>query len=99
MRACLYHEDYGPTDPQFDVHANHDALLHGVEGWHRLLGQARNRDEFDAAKGVVLSGKNVAWCDQGYEWTETPTVEWGIFLLLVVLLPWRLFRLWHRLAP
>ncbi len=50
-------------------------------------------------KAALLTGKSVAWCDQGYGWAETPGLEWGFALLLAVLLPWRILRWWRGRAP
>jgi hypothetical protein len=95
--ACLYHGDYGPADPAFDLAA---ALHAGARGWMvdaRLLKDARNIGEAEAVERHLIRGEPVSWCDQGYAWTEQDAVSWFYLgALLLVVLPYLIFKIKAR---
>ena len=95
--VCLYHGDYGPTDPAFSLSAPSQA---GVRGWvvdGTLLKDARNIGEAEAIQRHVIRGEAVSWCDQGDSWAEQDAVSWFYFTaLLFVILPYLIFKVKAR---
>jgi hypothetical protein len=94
---CLYHGDYGPADPAFDLGS---ASQFGVRGWMvdaTLLKDARNIGEAEAIERHLIRGESVSWCDQGYGWAEQDTLGWfyaAAFLFIV--LPYLIFKIKAR---
>jgi hypothetical protein len=95
--ACLYHGDYGPADPAFDVGA---ASPFGARGWvvdAALLKGARNVGEAEAVQRHLIRGESVSWCDQGYAWAEQDAVSWFYLAALVfVVLPYLILKIKAR---
>src|SRR5271167_196083 len=95
--VCLYHDDYGPADPAFDVGA---ASHFGARGWvvdATLLKGARNIGEAEAIQRHLIRGESVSWCDQGYAWAEQDSVSWFyVVALLFVVPPYLIFRIKTR---
>lgn len=91
--VCLYHGDYGPADPAFDVGA---AWPFGARGWvvdAALLKGARNVGEAEAIQRHLIRGESVSWCDQGYAWAEQDAVSWFFLAaLLFVVLPYLIVK-------
>ena len=61
--VCLYHGDYGPADPAFDLGS---ASHFGMRGWMvdaTLLKNARNIGEAQAIERHLIRGESVSWCD------------------------------------
>jgi hypothetical protein len=92
--VCLYHGDYGPADPAFDLGA---ASHFGARGWPvdaTLLKDARNIGEAEAIQRHLIRGESVSWCDQGYAWAEQDAVGWFyLAALLFVVLPYLIFKI------
>jgi hypothetical protein len=87
--VCLYHGDYGPADPAFDMGA---AAHLGAP-----LKGARNIGEAEAVQRHSIRGESVSWCDQGYAWAEQDVVSWFyLAALLVVVLPYLIFKIKAR---
>jgi 4-amino-4-deoxy-L-arabinose transferase-like glycosyltransferase len=95
--VCLYHGDYGPADPTFDLGS---ASHFGMRGWvvdATLLKNARNIGEAEAIQRHLIRGESVSWCDQGYAWAEQDAVSWFyLAALLFVVLPYLIFRIKAR---
>jgi len=93
--VCLYHSDYGPADPAFNVGAA--TRQFGVRGSAvdaTLLKDARNIGEVEAIQRHLLRGESISWCDQGYAWAEQDAVSWfylGVFLFVVF--PYLIFKI------
>jgi hypothetical protein len=85
--VCLFHGDYGPADPAFNIDAGSAS---GGRGWAvdaNLLKAARNIGEVEAVQRHALRGEPISWCDQGYAWVEQDAIGWfyaAAFLLVVL---------------
>jgi hypothetical protein len=95
--VCLYHGDYGPADPAFDL----GSVSHfGMRGWMvdaTLLKSARNIGEAEAIQRHLIRGESVSWCDQRYAWAEQDAVSWFYAAaLLFVVLPYLIFKIKER---
>jgi hypothetical protein len=92
--VCLYHGDYGPGDPAFDL--GYGSPL-GVRGWYvdaSLLKGARNVGEAEAIQRHLLRGEQVSWCEQGYAWAEQDAIGWlYIAAFLFVVLPYVIMKI------
>jgi hypothetical protein len=95
--VCLYHGDYGPADPTFDLGS---ASHFGMRGWMvdaTLLKNARNIGEAQAIERHLIRGESVSWCDQGYAWAEQDAVSWFYAAaFLFVVLPYLIFKIRAR---
>ena len=95
--VCLYHGDYGPADPAFDLGSGSHF---GVRGWivdAALLKDARNIGETEAIERHLIRGESVSWCDQGYAWAEQDAVSWFYAAaFLFVVLPYLIFKIKER---
>jgi hypothetical protein len=95
--VCLYHGDYGPADPAFDVGT---ASPFGARGWvvdGALLKGARNVGEAEAIQRHLIRGESVSWCDQGYAWAEQDALSWFyLAALLFVVLPYLILKIKAR---
>jgi hypothetical protein len=92
--VCLYHGDYGPADPAFDL----GAASHFVgRGWVVDAGlpkEARNVGEAEAIQRHVIRGEAVSWRDQGYAWAEQDAVGWFYLAGFVfVVFPYLIFKI------
>jgi hypothetical protein len=84
--VCLFHGDYGPSDPAFSVSG---ANGHGWTIDPGLLTEARNVGEAEAIQRHVLRGESVSWCHQGYSWVDQDAVGWFYIAAFVfVVLPY-----------
>jgi hypothetical protein len=92
--VCLYHGDYGPADPTFDLGS---ASHFDMRGWMvdaTLLKNARNIGEAKAIERHLIRGESVSWCDQGYAWAEQDAVSWCYAAaFLFVVLPYLIFKI------
>jgi hypothetical protein len=99
--VCLFHGDYGPADPAFDLGSGSSS---GTRGWvvdASLLREARNIGEAEAIQRHLLRSEHVSWCDQGYAWVEQDAVGWFyIAAFLLVVLPYVIIktRAWAKSA-
>jgi hypothetical protein len=99
--VCLFHGDYGPSDPAFA----HFALSGAGHSWNvepRLLKQARNIGEAEAIERHVLRGESVSWCRSGYGWVEQDAITWFyVAALVLVVLPYVAIKLkaWASARP
>ena len=59
--VCLFHGDYGPADPAFNLGSGSTWVVDA----NSLTG-ARNLGEAEAIQRHLLRGEPVSWCDQGY---------------------------------
>lgn len=96
--SCLYRSDYGAPDPGFDALAGHGALIAGFAAHRAVLAQAQNLGQLEAMERRLDRGQPILWCDQGYGWTEAPSVTAFFYVILVALiLPWLVLRVLPRL--
>ncbi len=100
---CLYASDYGPADPSFNALVDGGRLFRGYEAHTSELARAQNLGQLQAMERQLQRGESIAWCDQGYAWTEGPAVH--VFLagfMIFVALPYAIKRLtpqlWRRLV-
>jgi hypothetical protein len=95
--VCLFHGDYGPADPTFDLGSGPPF---GARGWVvdlSVLREARNIGEAEAIQRHLLRSEPISWCHQGYAWVEQDAVGWFyIAAFLLVVLPYVImrFRAW-----
>ena len=93
--VCLYHGDYGPADPAFDLASHSGVGGRAVDA--TLLKGARNIGEAEAIQRHLIRGEPVSWCDQGYAWAEQDAVsQFYLAALLFVVLPYLIFRIKNR---
>ena len=82
--VCLFHGDYGPADPTFDLGSG---LTWVVDA--NSLKEARNLGEGEAIQRHLLRGEPVSWCGQGYAWVDQDAVVWFyLAAFLFVILPY-----------
>jgi hypothetical protein len=87
--VCLFHGDYGPADPAFNLGAGPTWA-----GAANSLKGARNLGEAEAIQRHLLQGEPVSWCDQGYAWVSQDAIVWLYFAaFLFVVLPYLIIRL------
>src|ERR1700722_19952241 len=95
--VCLYHSDYGPSDPTFDLGS---ASNFGIRGWMvdaTLLKNARNIGEAQAIERHLIRGESVSWCDEGYAWVEQDAVScFYAAAFLFVVLPYLIVKIKAR---
>jgi hypothetical protein len=97
--VCLFHGDYGPSDPAFTVFAQ-SGTQHGWNVEPRLLKEARNIGEAEAIERHVLRGESVSWCRQGYAWVDQDAITWFYLAALVlVVLPYLAVKLKAWVSP
>jgi len=86
--VCLFHGDYGPADPAFNLGSESTWVVDA-----NLLKEARNLGEAEAIQRHLLRGEPVSWCDQGYAWVDQDAVVWLYFAaFLFVILPYLIVR-------
>jgi len=86
--VCLFHGDYGPADPAFNLGSG---LTWVVDA--NSLKEARNLGEAEPIQRHLLRGKSVSWCDQGYAWVDQEAVVWLYWAaFLFVVLPYLIMR-------
>jgi len=86
--VCLFHGDYGPPDPAFNLGSGSTWVVDA-----NSLKEARNLGEAEAIQRHLLRGEVVSWCDQGYAWVDQDAVVWFYFAaFLFVILPYLLMR-------
>ena len=86
--VCLYHGDYGPPDPAFNLGS---ASAWAVDA--NSLKEARNLGEAEAIQRHLLRGEAVSWCHQGYAWADQDAVVWFYSAaFLFVILPYLIMR-------
>ena len=86
--VCLFHGDYGPADPAFNLGSESTGVVDA-----NLLKEARNLGEAEAIQRHLLRGEPVSWCDQGYAWVDQDAVVWLYFAaFLFVILPYLIMR-------
>ena len=86
--VCLFHGDYGPADPAFNLGSESTWVVDA-----NLLKEARNLGEAEAIQRHLLRGEPVSWCDQGYAWVDQDAVVWLYFAaFLFVVLPYLIMR-------
>jgi hypothetical protein len=95
--VCLFHGDYGPPDPPFNLGSGSTWVVDVSS-----LREARNLGEAEAIQRHLLRGEPVSWCDQGYTWVDQHAVAWfyaAVFLFVV--LPYVIIRAkaWTKGAP
>ena len=90
--VCLFHGDYGPADPAFDLGSGSTWVVDA----NSLTG-ARNLGEAEAIQRHLLRGEPVSWCDQGYAWVEQDAVGWFYGAAFVfVILPYLMMKIRAR---
>src|SRR5271166_2971294 len=91
--VCLFHDDYGPADPAFNLGTG---VPSGMREWvidARILKDAHNLGEAEAIQRHLLRGEPVSWCDQGYAWVEQDAVGWFyVAAFCLVVLPYLIVR-------
>ena len=86
--VCLFHGDYGPADPAFNLGSGSIWVVDA-----NSLKDARNLGEAEAIQRHLLRGEPVSWCDQGYAWVDQDAVIWLYFAaFLFVILPYLIIR-------
>src|SRR4029077_14562507 len=95
--VCLFHGDYGPADPAFDLGAGSTWVVDA----NSLTG-ARNLGEAEAIQRHLPRGEPVSWCNQGYAWVDQDAVGWiYVAAFLFVILPYLIMKItaWAKRAP
>ena len=97
--GCLFHGDYGPADPAFNLGSRSTWVVDA-----NSLKEARNLGEAEAIQRHLLRGEAVSWCDQGYAWVDQDAVVCFYFAaFLFVILPYVIMRAragaWVKGAP
>jgi hypothetical protein len=95
--VCLFHGDYGPADPAFDLGSGSTWVVNA----NSLTG-ARNLGEAEAIQRHLLRGEPVSWCDQGYAWVDQDAVVlFYVAAFLLVILPYLIMKIavWAKGAP
>jgi 4-amino-4-deoxy-L-arabinose transferase-like glycosyltransferase len=86
--VCLFHGDYGPADPAFNLGSASTWVVDA-----NSLKDARNLGEAEAIQRHLLRGEPVSWCDQGYAWVDQDAVGWlYLAAFLFVILPYLIMR-------
>ncbi len=86
--VCLFHGDYGPADPAFNLGFEATWVVDA-----NLLRDARNLGEAEAIQRHLVRGEPVSWCDQGYAWVDQDAVGWFyLAAFLFVILPCLIMR-------
>ena len=86
--VCLFHGDYGPPDPTFDLRSGATWIVDA-----NSLKDARNIGEAEAIQRYLLREEPVVWCDQGYAWVNEDAV--GVLYIaafLLVVLPYLMVK-------
>jgi hypothetical protein len=95
--VCLFHGDYGPTDPAFKFDPVSTVGAHGWIVGASPFKEARNVGEAEAVQRHLLRGEAVSWCDQGYAWVEQDAISWFYTTaLLLVVLPYLVLKIKAR---
>ena len=95
--VCLFHGDYGPADPAFDLGSGSTWVVDA----NSLTG-ARKLGEAEAIQRHLLRGEPVSWCDQGYAWVDQDTIVlFYVAAFLFVILPYLIIkaRAWAKGLP
>ena len=95
--VCLFHGDYGPADPAFNLGSGSIWVVDA-----KSLRDARNLGEAEAVQRHLLRGEPMSWCDQGYTWVDQDAVGWFyLAAFLFVILPYAVTRakVWAKQAP
>jgi len=95
--VCLFHGDYGPADPAFNLGSGSNWVVDA-----NSLKDARNLREAQAIQRHLVRGEPVSWCDQGYTWADQDAVGWFyLAAFLFVILPYLIIkaRTWAKGVP
>ena len=95
--VCLFHGDYGPANPAFNLGSGSTWVVDG-----NSLKGARNLGEAEAIQRHLLRGEPVSWCDQGYAWVDQDAVVlFYVAAFLLVILPYLIIkaRTWAKGVP
>ena len=86
--VCLFHGDYGPANPAFNLGAGSTWVVDA-----NSLKEARNLGEAEAIQRHLVRGEPVSWCDQGYTWVDQDAVGWFyLAAFLFVILPYLIMK-------
>src|SRR5258708_19551865 len=85
---CLFHGDYGPADPAFDLGSGSTWVVDA----NSLTG-ARNLGEAEAIQRHLLRGEPVSWCDQGYAcFDQDAVLLFYVAAFLFVIVPYLIIK-------